>query len=416
MRNLLSFGPDSEPIEFGPLNVLIGPNGSGKSNIIEAIDLLRASASSFGVPIREGGGATEWLWKGPTKKDSQGRPLRVSSFSLSSTETFPTAEINATVNYPDNEVPLRHRLSFTAADQRFSLSGEAIENERDESSDGMLVRFFSRFQGGDDPVLTLTTEEDDGTEKSDNGKIRELRPTKFSSNRSVLSQYRDPSNFPEITYLGDSYKRIMLYREWDTGRNSKVRLPQPVDLPNDFLAEDASNLALVLNFLGRKGNIRDILDVYLSSYYDQYRDYTVSVEGATVQVLLREKNLNDWVSASRLSDGTLRFLCLASILCHPSPPPLICLEEPEIGMHPDILPTVAEMLIEASGRAQIIVTTHSDILVDALTHVSEAVLVCEKESNSTTVRRLDQDALRKWLKEYSLGDLWRSGQLGGNRW
>ena len=208
----------------------------------------------------------------------------------------------------------------------------------------------------------------------------------------------------------------MLYREWDTGRNSKVRLPQPVDLPNDFLAEDASNLALVLNFLGRKGNIRDILDVYLSSYYDQYRDYTVSVEGATVQVLLREKNLNDWVSASRLSDGTLRFLCLASILCHPSPPPLICLEEPEIGMHPDILPTVAEMLIEASGRAQIIVTTHSDILVDALTHVSEAVLVCEKESNSTTVRRLDQDALRKWLKEYSLGDLWRSGQLGGNRW
>ena len=76
----------------------------------------------------------------------------------------------------------------------------------------------------------------------------------------------------------------MLYREWDTGRNSKIRLPQPVDLPNDFLAEDASNLALVLNFLGRKGNIRDILDVYLSSFYDQYRDYTVSVEGVTVQV------------------------------------------------------------------------------------------------------------------------------------
>ena len=354
--------------------------------------------------------------KGPTKTDSQGRPLRNSSLSPGSTETIPTAEINATVAFPDSEVPLRHRLSFTAADQRFRLSEEAIENDKGESPDGKLVRFFSRLRGGEEPVLTLTTEEDDSTENSDSGKIRELQPTKFSSNRSVISQYRDPSRFPEITYLGDSYKRIMLYREWDTGRNSKIRLPQPVDLPNDFLAEDASNLALVLNFLGRKGNIRDILDVYLSSFYDQYRDYTVSVEGVTVQVLLRERNLNDWVSASRLSDGTLRFLCLASILCHPSPPPLICLEEPEIGLHPDILPTVSEMLVEASKRTQIIVTTHSDMLVDALSEVPECVLVCEKEGNSTSVRQLDQDALRKWLDKYTLGELWRSGQLGGNRW
>ena len=74
------------------------------------------------------------------------------------------------------------------------------------------------------------------------------------------------------------------------------------------------------------------------------------------------------------------------------------------------------MLIEASERTQIIVTTHSDILVDALSHVPETVLVCEKESNSTTVRRLDQVELRKWLEKYTLGDLWRSGQLGGNRW
>ena len=74
------------------------------------------------------------------------------------------------------------------------------------------------------------------------------------------------------------------------------------------------------------------------------------------------------------------------------------------------------MLIEASQRTQIIITTHSDILVDALSHIPEAVLVCEKESNATTVRRLDPDHLREWLQEYSLGDLWRSGELGGNRW
>ena len=97
------------------------------------------------------------------------------------------------------------------------------------------------------------------------------------------------------------------------------------------------------------------------------------------------------------------------------PPPLICIEEPEIGLHPDILPIIAELLIEASQRTQIIVTTHSDILVDALSHVPEAVLVCEKESNATSVRRLSRDELGEWLNEYSLGDLWLRGKLGGNR-
>ena len=140
------------------------------------------------------------------------------------------------------------------------------------------------------------------------------------------------------------------------------------------------------------------------------------MEGGTVQVFLRERDLSGWIPASRLSDGMLHFLCLATTLCHPSPPPLICFEEPETELHPDILPVVAEMLIEASERTQIIVTTHSDILVDALSHVPETVFVCEKECNSTTVRRLDQAELRIWLEKYSLGDLWRSGQLGGNRW
>lgn len=114
------------------------------------------------------------------------------------------------------------------------------------------------------------------------------------------------------------------------------------------------------------------------------------VSDSTAQVFFREKNLRKPVSAARLSDGSLRFLCLASILCHPSPPPLFCIEEPEIGLHPDILPHIAELLVQASQRTQIIVTTHSDILVDALSDVPEAVLVCENEGGATSVRRLSQ--------------------------
>ena len=99
----------------------------------------------------------------------------------------------------------------------------------------------------------------------------------------------------------------------------------------------------------------------------------------------------------RLSDGTLRYLCLLAILCHPEPPPLICIEEPETGLHPDILPTIAELMIEASQRTQFIVTTHSDILVSAFSEIPEAVLVCEKDEDGTHFKRLEKDKLKAWL-------------------
>ena len=87
-------------------------------------------------------------------------------------------------------------------------------------------------------------------------------------------------------------------------------------------------------------------------------------------------------------------------------------------MHPDIIPEVAKLLVEASSRSQIFVTTHSDILVDALTDVPETVIVCEKVDGATQLRRLDADELKPWIAEYKyrLGELWTRGQIGGNRW
>ena len=120
--------------------------------------------------------------------------------------------------------------------------------------------------------------------------------------------------------------------------------------------------------------------------------------------------------ATRLSDGTLRYLALLAILCHPKPPPLICIEEPELGLHPDILPHLAQVLREASERMQLIVTTHSDILVDALTETPEVIVVCEKHEGATRLKRLDRDELHPWLEKYRLGELWTRGELGGTRW
>jgi predicted ATPase len=95
---------------------------------------------------------------------------------------------------------------------------------------------------------------------------------------------------------------------------------------------------------------------------------------------------------------------------------VIGIEEPELGLHPDILPIVAELLRKASERTQLFVTTHSDALISALSEVPEVVLVCERMINGTTLRRLDPQQLRTWLDEYMLGEVWRMGEIGGNRW
>lgn len=380
LRNLLSFGPASEEVELLGLNVLIGPNASGKSNLIEAIDLLRACPRDLTRPILSGGGVTEWLWKGGSWP--------------------PVAEIEATVNYPSGPAPLRHRLSFTVVGLRFTLVDEAIELGGLRGVGGPGV--FYRYQHGKAVLIVAGVE-------------RVLRPGDILADQSVLSQAKGADAYPEITYLGNEYAEIRLYQELDSGRQSALRLPQKTDLPADFLAEDASNLCLVLNDLESRG-MRSALIEKLREFHERVSDFHTNVYGGTIQLLLDEGGLSRPIPAARLSDGNLRFLCLLAILCHPEPPPLVCIEEPEIGLHPDILPSVAKLFVEASQRMQLIVTTHSDALVDALTDTPEAILVCEKHEGSTTMRRLDKAALKDWLESYSLGELWRDGELGGNRW
>jgi predicted ATPase len=225
---------------------------------------------------------------------------------------------------------------------------------------------------------------------------------------------RDPEAFPELSYIAECYGQICLYREWAFGRNTVFREPQRADLRTDRLADDFSNLGLYLNRLCQRPKTKEALVKGLRDLYDGLTDFGVSVEGGTVQVFFTEGDFA--VPATRLSDGSLRYLCLLAILCNPEPPPLIGIEEPELGLHPDLLPKVADLLVEASQRTQLIVTTHSDVLVDALTEHPSAIVVCEKHDGQTTMQRLDPIEMEKWLDKYRLGQLWTDGQLGGNRW
>ena len=134
-----------------------------------------------------------------------------------------------------------------------------------------------------------------------------------------------------------------------------------------------------------------------------------------MQLFLEEEGGRQ-IPVGRLSDGTLRYFCLLAILLDPEPPPLVAIEEPELGLHPDVIPHLAELLLEASERMQLVVTTHSRMLVDALSGVPESIVVCSKVDGETRMERLKAEDLREWLEKYTLGNLWSKGEIEGNRW
>lgn len=386
-RNLLSFGPDTPALELENLNVFIGPNGVGKSNLIEAVALLRATpvppqttsnADVRGV-IRQGGGVSHWIWKG-----------------LQEGPAF----LEVVVSNPYGLQPLRHCLAFREENQAFRMDDERIENATPDE-DQTFPYFYYNYNRGD-PVLKVSGEE------------RGLKRETVDSDLSILAQRRDPENYPEISYLAGVYGEIRVYREWTFGRKAVFRDPQQADMRNERLEENFSNLGLFLNHLRRKPKAKQTVLAKLQDLYDGINDFDISVEGGTVQVFFTEGDFT--IPATRLSDGALRYLCLLAILCDPEPPPLICLEEPELGLHPDILPKLADLLVAASERTQLIVTTHSDILVDAMTDRPETIVVCEKHDGQTIMTRLQREELQCWLDKYRLGQLWTKGQIGGTRW
>ena len=388
LQNFLSFGRDCLPVELGPLNVIIGANGSGKSNFIEAINLMRTAPSTSErsntrAAIRDGGGVREWVWKGA--EDDSG------------------ACIDAVLDCPGKKTDLRYMMRFhDAGDYRFEIQEERIEDASPSGGRNDPHFYYRRVDGKS--MLNV------------DGEHREFSNGEIDTNASILAQRKDPDHYPELFWLGDAFEKMRIYREWNFGRNTIIRVPQMSDLPNARLSPDAGNLGLVLNRLRREPEAKERFLKALRKLYDGIDDFDLQIEGGAVQVFIQEgKNA---IPAKRLSDGTLRYLCLLAILCHPDPGPLICIEEPELGMHPDIIVTIAKLLMEASEKTQLVVTTHSDILVDALTEWPESIFVTESDADGTVLERLKSDEVKPWLEEYGerLGGYWMSGHIGGLRW
>ena len=187
IKNLLSFGPDTELLPLAQLNMLIGPNGSGKSNFLEAISLLQAAPKDLSAPVKEVGGVRDWLWKG--------KPNAVAS-------------LEAMIENPRGKMPLRHVMNFTEHGSRFELVEERIENERPFPGK-QTPHFFYRFQNGY-PVLKETPREnakapeDIEPHEAETEKDRELKRETLNPEQSILSQVKDPERYPVLAHLDSS--------------------------------------------------------------------------------------------------------------------------------------------------------------------------------------------------------------------
>lgn len=380
LDGFLSFAPGSEAFDLMPLNVLIGPNAAGKTNLLEAFDLLAATPTNLAVPVRQGGGVGEWLWKGE------------------GTANAATVEVILDAETPTGR-PLRYRLEFGEVQSRLEVIDETIE-EVEAVPGHRDVYFYYRFQRGH-PAINVRE-----------GTTRYLQREALLPDQSVLAQRKDPDQYPEITWLGKRIGSLRTFREWTIGRATKLRQPQLADLPEDALLPDCSNLALVLNQIEHRDGRR--LNELLRRFFPRFERLSTRIAGGTVQFYLHESDFSSPVSAARISDGTLRFIAFLATLLAPDPPPLVCIEEPEIGLHPDAVSLAADLLVEASSRMQLVVTTHSDALVSALSNHVESIVVCERPGAGTVMRRLEAARLKDWLDNYLLGDLWRMGELGAN--
>jgi predicted ATPase len=208
---------------------------------------------------------------------------------------------------------------------------------------------------------------------------------------------------------------VSIYGSFDTTLYSKTR---HAVLPTREvkLAPNGSNLVALLNDLKQKD--ADAFKKIVEALHKVNENYVgIEFENITnkIDLKVKEKELTEAISAAHLSDGTLCFLCLLAILYNRNRGSLVCMDEPELGLHPDMITTLANAIKDTAETSQLIVTTHSEHILDAFD--LENVRVVEKnEENATVVTKYSRTDFEGWYEEYLPGRMWRAGDIGGNRW
>ena len=234
-----------------------------------------------------------------------------------------------------------------------------------------------------------------------------------------LAQMTFYNQYPVQSWIRFLLSKYYFYPGFEVGRYSKLRT-QPSEIqPHTVLSPKGENLGTVLHEVLTRADYRIVannLRDFLRSAYPSFDDFFAESTFGTppkVLVSIREKGMMRKMQLWDLSDGMLRFLCLGTALLNPIPPALIAIDEPEVGLHPRLLPIVADMIKTASEKTQVLVTTHSPDLLNCF-DIDNIAVMARDENEITWQRPGDQESLKIMLNNVegdSLGDLHRSGEL-----
>lgn len=376
--------------EPGQLNVVIGPNGSGKSNLLRALLLLQKSAQGeLPEEVLKAGGIAPLLWDGQVQELSWSLQTDPLDRSRDRTREALTYEL------------CLHQLGASSA---YRVQHELLANYylKNQGQAAAPKKFLERRPGH---AVTFDLLE------------RKLVAHEGSipDEQTLLALLAGPFSNPVVSGFRDMVSGWSLYHDIHVDQGAKLR-QATVARMDRRVAADGQNLIPVLHTLytGHRDFKRTLDDAMRAAFSDDYEELVFPpAADQRVQMRVRWRSLKTEQSAADLSDGTIRFLLLLAILANPNPGDLIAIDEPEAGLHPSMLPIIAEHAVEAAERAQVILTTHSTQLLDAFTDAQPTTSVAQWRDGETHLGIVDREELARWLQTYSLGALFRTGELEG---
>lgn len=347
-----------DKFKLGNINVLVGQNGAGKSNFVSVFKLLNEIVEErLQIYIQKSGGAHTLLYYGPKNTDS----------------------IEIKVEFEPNAYDCK--LAKTDNDSLF-FEGE-----------------WSSFRGIDAYGKLYDTP---------------LRKPISTTNREETGLNKDVGGINK--YVIESIKSWQIYHFHDTSNTSGLKQIVKLD-DNRRLRADASNLPAYLYILKNNSpfeyqNIVRAIRL-VAPFFGDFNLHPLERNPDSIKLEWKHKDSDEYFDASSLSDGTLRFMCLATLLLQPSIklPATILLDEPELGLHPHAITILSKMLIGASNKTQVIVSTQSTTLINQLN--PEDLIIVDRDAEQSTFRRLTKDETQRWMDDYGLGDMWEKNIFGG---
>lgn len=234
----------------------------------------------------------------------------------------------------------------------------------------------------------------------------------FSSNEkeSKLKEYSQSRYF----YVNEYMKEFRIYHFHDTSKESKIKRPSDIN-DNKYFRENGENLAAFLYWLKVKHpkNLKSI-ELVIQSVMPSFKEFVLEPSKLNDDLIFLEwleEDYEKYFNINQLSDGSLRFIALTTLLLQPTPPKVIIIDEPELGLHPFAIYKLSEMMKMVSDKTQIIISTQSVNLVDNFS--PDDIIIVDKKNNSTQLTRPNESVYKNWLNDFTLSEIWTNNVIGG---